>query len=346
MAGGTVSGLTAGVEYHATTDVGWVGRELTTILSGAPHEALSFGRVRLGVEASGSAFATDGLTRFSRDVHGDGSGAAVVQNAATSGFDLRLEITDRAAHVTARWRPGRREQVLARVLRARQRLLLAQALVHYPVLWQAGVGGGVPLAACVLAVNGKGVLLTGPSGVGKSTLVAQEIAVGATAISDNLVVVCPVAHKPTSYVAHGVVEPLRADFSQLPPDVATPIPGRRTTHGRDEGHLNRRADAVSVDLIVLLRRTGGPPGVSAVDPSAAARELAATTYTAGELRRYWPLAAALAVATGHGPVHPEITSTARDLCSSVPCVELDLGPRPAARLGHILSDLESAPAWT
>ena len=351
MTDGTVSGLTGGVEYQAVSTVGRVGKELRTVLSGAPQEPPTFGRVRLGVESSGSAFATDGLARFSRDVFGDGEGVAVVRNAGASGFDLRIEVADTGTRIAARWRPGRREQVLSRVMKARQRLLLAQALIHYPALWQASQfvddhpGGhgsfGVPLAGCLLQIGGKGVLLTGPSGVGKSTLVGQEIAAGAIAVSDNLLVLDPARH-----IAHGVVEPVRADFSLLPPGVATPIPGRKTTHGRGEGHLNYREGWSAIDAVVLLRRTGATPGGTAAAPEAAARELAAATYTAGELRRYWPLAAALAVATGRGPVHPAITESTRRLCEAVPCLELELGSRPGARLEDTLSDLESAPAWT
>jgi hypothetical protein len=337
----TVSGLTGGVEFHTASAVEWAGKELQTVLSGAPQEALTFGRVRLGIESSGSAFATDGMLRFSRDVYGDGKGVAVVRNTATSGFDVRVEVAESETRIAARWRPGRQEQVLSRVMKARQRLLLAQALVHYPALWQASLqDSAIPLAACVLTIEGKGVLLTGPSGVGKSTLVGQELAAGAVAVSDNLAVV------GDDRVAHGVVEPIRADFSLLPPGIATPIPGRKTTHGRGEGHLAHRADSVRIDAVVLLRRTGATPGATKADPRDAARELAAATYTAGELRRYWPLAAALAVATGRGPVHPPITETTLRICEAVPCLELELGSAPGARLRDTLSDLETAPAWT
>jgi hypothetical protein len=341
MADWTVSGLTGGVEFHTASAIEWAGKELQTVLSGAPQEALTFGRVRLGIEASGSAFGTEGMVRFSRDVYGDGKGVAVVRNTATSGFDLRIEVADTETRIAARWRPGRQEQVLSKVLKARQRLLLAQALVHYPALWQGSLhDSAIPIAGCVLAIEGKGVLLTGPSGVGKSTLVGQELAAGAIAISDNLVVV------DRDGVAHGVVEPIRADFSLLPPGIATPIPGRKTTHGRGEGHLAHREDSVRIDAVVLLRRTGAAPGVTKADPQDAARELAAATYTAGELRRYWPLAAALAVGTGRGPVHPTITENTRRLCEAVPCLELELGSTPGARLRDTLSDLETAPAWT
>ncbi|NUR57867.1 MAG: hypothetical protein HOV87_04070 [Catenulispora sp.] len=337
-----MAGLTAGVEVQAASALGWVGRELGVVLGGAPTGVGAFGRMRLEVEATD--FSSDsGSGSHSGSTSGSGSriGGIALMNAATSGFDLSFDVNASETQVVARWRPGRREQALSRVLRARQRLLLAQALVHYPVLWQAGTGGAVPIAGCVLMVQGRGVLISGPSGVGKSTLVAQELAAGATAVSDNLVVL-----NALNRIAHGVVEPLRADFSLLPPGVATPLPRRRTTHGRGEGHLNRRADSVSVDAVVLLRRNGAAPGLTRLSPGAAARSLAAATYTAGELRRYWPFAAALAAAAGLGPVHPAVSDTCRALCAAVPCAELEVGPAPGPHLSEALNDLESAPAWT
>jgi hypothetical protein len=347
----SVSGLTAGVEFHASSQIDWVGKELEAVLAGAPQNAHSFGTVRLDVESATGGFSTVGMTRFSRDVYGDGKGNALVRNAAESGFDLQIRVTGIQTRISARWRPGKQEQVLSRVMKARQRLLLAQSLVHYPALWQASQSssndvGAVPVGACVLNVEGKGVLLTGPSGVGKSTLVGQELAAGAIAVTDNLAVV------GTNRLAHGVVEPIRADFALLPPGIATQMPGRKTTHGRGEGHLNDREDSIGVDAVVLLRRTGAEPGVARVDAELAARELAAATYTAGEMKRYWPLAAALAVATGRGPVHPPITETTRRICEAVPCLELELGSAPGARLRELIhqtflsDDLESATSWT
>ncbi|NUP48350.1 MAG: hypothetical protein HOW97_13740 [Catenulispora sp.] len=255
MTGGIIAGLTAGVEVQATSASRRVGEELAVVLDGAPTGDGAFGRIQLEVEASRAQFT-----------------GTVLKNVATSGFDMRFEVGEAETLVSARWRPGRRERLLNRALKARQRLLLAQALVHYPALWQAGIAGAVPIAGCVLMVKGRGVLVSGPSGVGKSTLLAHELAAGATAISDNLV-----ALDPPNRMAHGLVEPLRADFSQLPPGIATPLPRRRTTRGRGEGHLNRRADSVSVDAVVLLRRAGAVPGLTRLGPGAAARELAAAT---------------------------------------------------------------------
>jgi hypothetical protein len=62
----------------------------------------------------------------------------------------------------------------------------------------------------------------------------------------------------------------------------------------------------------------------------------AGTYAAGELRRFWPLVAPLAMATGCGPVHPRVEKVAGTLTSRLPCVELRLGHRPGAGLAELL----------
>ena len=74
----------------------------------------------------------------------------------------------------------------------------------------------------------------------------------------------------------------------------------------------------------------------------AARALIAGTYAAGELQRFWPLVAHLALA-GLGPVHPPIEETATRLTESLPCYELTLGrpgtgplSMPDGRLSQLL----------
>jgi hypothetical protein len=62
---------------------------------------------------------------------------------------------------------------------------------------------------------------------------------------------------------------------------------------------------------------------------------------AGELRRYWPLAASLAAATGQGPSAPGIEVVADRLASRLPCLELTLPVRPGPRLAAMLEPLEA-----
>ena len=77
------------------------------------------------------------------------------------------------------------------MLRARARLLLRAVLLQYPALWRSQLRGRAPLHASVCglgAADGPAVLLAGPGGVGKSTLVHGELLNGALATCDNLCV--------------------------------------------------------------------------------------------------------------------------------------------------------------
>ena len=73
-----------------------------------------------------------------------------------------------------------------------------------------------------------------------------------------------------------------------------------------------------------------------LSPAEAARRLVAGTYAAGELRRFWSIAALVATATGCGPVHPPIEEVAARLTTRLPAVELLLGREPGAGLTELL----------
>lgn len=251
----------------------------------------------------------------------------LVQDACSSGFDLLVE-ADVAAEgtpgagsgqvrVLARYRPPIATRALNLVLRERFRLLARQTLVHYPVFWRAGLRGRVPLhaSAFVPASGGPvGTLLIGPGGIGRSTLLMAEAAAGARPVSDNLCVW-------GDGTAYGVLEPVRVEGGA----------GRRTTHGRRERPLPGRVLQATPDRVVLLRR-GPVPERRLLGPAEAARALVAGTYSAGELRRYWGLAAVLALGTGAGPAHPPVAAAAERITTALPCEQVCLGERPGARL--------------
>jgi hypothetical protein len=62
---------------------------------------------------------------------------------------------------------------------------------------------------------------------------------------------------------------------------------------------------------------------------------------AGELARFWPLAATLTAGTGRGDPHPPVASVASAFTERLPCLEIVLASRPGARLSELLEPLEA-----
>ncbi|MDN3025501.1 hypothetical protein [Streptomyces sp. S.PB5] len=245
--------------------------------------------------------------------------AVVLSNACGSGFDLRLTVAARRLLVEARWSPPARERLAARLLRSRFHLLARAALLQYPALWWAGCRGRVPVHAGAVTLGTAVPLLAGPGGVGRSTLVLGAVTAGERACSDNLCVTDGVD-------VHGLVEPMRLQGGR----------GRHMSYGRTERPLLGRVDALRPDRLVVLRKAvAGRPTVRPLEPGQAARSLVTATYLAGELRRYWPFAAALALGTGRGPAHPPVESVALRLVRRLPAVELTLGDRPEEGLAAL-----------
>jgi hypothetical protein len=247
--------------------------------------------------------------------------------------------TSARVRVSSRWAPSSAERGAARVLRQRNRSLRAQVLLHYPALWSAlAVGGMAPLHASVVEVEGVPVLLAGPGGVGKSSLVADALARGARATCDNLGV-------SDGHIVHGVVEPLRLPVRHRSTATtpASASAGSRAAHGRREHVFTGRLTSLRPALVAVVRRDDrGSTRLEPIRQERAARELVAGTYAAGELQRFWPLVAHLALA-GFGPVHPDLEDVADRLTRSLPCYELTLGrPGPAttaAAAGRLASIL-------
>jgi hypothetical protein len=255
-----------------------------------------------------------------------GRDCVVMEDACASGLDLRLTTGADVLAVEVRPRPRLSQRGLAMLAPARTQLLWRAAMLQYPVMWWAGVKGGVPLHVSALSVDGQGVVLAGPGGVGKSTLLAEATNAGAQAVSDNLCI----CFGSTLY---GVLEPLRTAGGT----------GRRMPHGRRETGWTARLDHLVAERILVLRR--GPEAEVDMVPmrgGEAARVIAAGTYAAGELRRYWAFASTLALGTHLGPAHPPVVDSAADLVHGIPCSEVQLPATPGARLTDLIAGPRTA----
>lgn len=321
---------TAGERVEIGCELAWVGGLLEEACGGALEAGPDGGAaVSIRVEASREAFAGAGWEPLTRGAWRR-PGEVVVEDACASGFDLRAHGAGDRVEFTFRWRPPVRERVAALALRSRFVLLARAALLHYPVLWWAGVRGRPPLHAAACTAGPAVPLLAGPGGVGKSTLLAGELAAGGTAIGDNLCVA-------DGRRAWGLVEPMRVEARA----VRGGWTGRRMAHSRAEAAMPGRVAHLVPDRVVVVRRGPDPTGrLRPCAPDEAARSLVAGTYMAGELRRYWALAATLSAGTGLGPPHPAVAAAAAAFAEGLPCHELVLPCRPGPRLAELLQEAE------
>jgi hypothetical protein len=319
---------TAGERVAIACDLPWVadlvaegaGGELR---DGVPGDA----SVHVTIESRREPFATGGWEPLTRGAWTRGE-EIVLENACTTGFDLRLACTPERASFTFRWRPPSRDRVAARVLRSRFHLLARAVLMQYPALWWAGTKGRAPLHASACGTEDATPLLTAASGIGRSTVTLREIEAGGVATGDNIAV-------GDGATIWGLVEPLRVEGGS----------GRRMPHGRSETVMPARADALTPDSLVVLRRAKDEAaGLSPCDPEAAARSLATSTYMAGELRRFWAFAATLAAGTGAGPTHPPILEVASAFAARLPCFVMNLGTPGVARVSDLLRTVEEVNA--
>jgi hypothetical protein len=316
---------TAGELVEVACEHAWLAGVLTEGTGGEPGEpGLAPPDVRVRVEETRDPFDTAGWDVLTRDAWRR-PGQVIVRDACSSGLDLLVTAGGPTLEVVARWRPALTGRAASALLRARSRLLIRAVLLQYPPLWRAQQRGRAPLHASVCtAGDGRIVLIAGPGGVGKSTLVNAELARGGVATCDNLCV-------SDGHTAWGLLEPRRV------PAAADGGRGRRMPHGRREAPWPRRAAELVPDLLVVLRRgTAAAATAAPCPPRDAAGFLTAGTYMAGELRRYWAFAATLALGTGTGDSHPPVGGVAESLAASLPCTEIILGERPGTLLGSLL----------
>ncbi|HET9186797.1 MAG TPA: hypothetical protein VFN80_02500, partial [Acidothermaceae bacterium] len=131
--------------------------------------------VRLVVESSRAAFPNARAMVLTRGAWLQDD-AVVLEDACATGFTIRLEPRDGHLLIRARYRPSFRDTAGKILLSSRFRLVATAVLLNYPLLWWAGVHGRAPLHASSVATSSGPALLAGPGGVGKSTLVARQLA--------------------------------------------------------------------------------------------------------------------------------------------------------------------------
>ena len=285
------------------------------LVANAPGEA----SVRVCIESSRTAFHDAGWQLLTRGAWRRGN-AVVVENACTAGFDVRVSCTRESAEFVYRWRPPTRERVAARALRSRFHLLARAVLMQYPALWWAGTRGRAPLHVSACATGDATPLVAAASGVGRSTLLLQELEDGGRSTGDNLAV-------GDGTTVWGLVEPLRVKGGS----------GRRMPHGRNELEMRGRAESLVPDSVVVLERGVGDEGsLVGCSAEAAARSLITSTYMAGELRRYWAFAETLAAGTAVGPAEPGVAQVASAFAAGLPCFVLALGRKRGASLSQML----------
>jgi hypothetical protein len=319
---------TAGVRIDIECEPEWVGDLISEGAAGQldPSDP-SAASLLLRVEAERRPFPTQGWGIVTRGVWRRGA-EVVIQDVCTAGFDVHIRVEPDQATFTFRWLPSARSRLAGWALRSRFHLLARAALVQYPALWWTGVSGRVPLhASAVEAVNAT-PLVNAASGIGRSTLLLGEVREGGRNTGDNLGVT-------DGKTLWGLVEPARVAQGG----------GRRMPHGRTELPLTRRVPALDPSCILTLYR-GADEHSTLVPcpPETAARALITNTYMAGELRRYWPYAAALAAATGYGPAHPPVARVAAELTWSLPCWSLMLGREGDTNLDDVLPR-KAADVW-
>jgi hypothetical protein len=316
---------TAGESLAFDCTLEWVA---DLIAEGAAHELRDVhtdATVFVSIDPARGAFDTRSWRCLARGAwHRDGE--VVLENVCTSGFDLHVACNPAGPEFTYRWRPPVRDRAAGWVLRSRFHLLARAVLMQYPALWWAGIRGRAPLHASAWTDGRSTPLVTAASGVGRSTLLLHELESGARATGDNLAV-------GDGTTVWGLVEPVRAVTGS----------GRRMPHGRHESPFAGRIEALVPDALVLLERgSRDEASLRRCGSERAARALVTSTYMAGELRRYWSFAAALAAGTGIGPAHPPILDVASAFADAQPCFVLALGTSPGAHLSELLESLAVA----
>jgi len=215
--------------------------------------------------------------------------------------------------------------------------LLQTLLTH-----AAAVGGSAVMHSGLIEWRGRGYLLVGDSGSGKSSLCVFSLLCGARLVSDDVVTL---AHDGDRFAGRG----LRA-YSLLRPGTREALPERlrrlTTTVTAEEGpkHLlrleslgERVLEQCTIDAIVL------PSVGTVVDNAAAAGYALATVSKAAAIARLMHCLDDRALLPGLDAERAAVSELIIALVRALPCVEIRTSPRfltePARCATHLLSTL-------
>ncbi len=319
--------------------------------SGAPDVAVRVrwkegGRAESSPEAVFPGWAV--ATRIHRYVHASAGSVVCLQMddapqiavACAAGsprrFELRYHFSldgvgwREAAKRALRWRrvPGLRRSRLS---------TLTYYAIYYTAWWHLEAQGlAHPLHAAGVAVDGRGLLLAGLPGCGKSTLASSFLGMpGADLLSDNVVL-----HDEAQIF--GCFEPLLLDAAtraRLAGRLPVEPVGRRHQYARDAFHAPHREGGVPLGACVMLAR-GRETRLERLPARECARMLLAANEAAKEVRRYHVLAALLAIVERDGLRHLDQRLGHLDaLLAGVPCYWLEVREGAPAEAVGVLREL-------
>jgi hypothetical protein len=180
--------------------------------------------------------------------------------------------------------------------------------------WQLAKDGGALIHAGSLAVDGRGVLLAGAGGSGKSGTVLSGILQGLQTVGDDYVFVNPV-----SLTAYPLFDTLKQDhvgLKRLQLDKHPAIPKRVNWQNKYQFYLpdlgHKGPDHIQLGALLLPKITGA----------------AKTTLTITTAKEAFLALAPSGVSQIPGD-RPLLYSVAAEISRRLPCYRLDLGPDPA-----------------